>query len=189
MSKTFDGIDEKLGRFLADQPVFFVATAPGGSEGHINVSPKGMADTFRILGPRSVAYLDFIGSGIETVAHLRDNGRIVIMFCAFSGAPRIVRLHGRGRAILPGDADWEELAARFPPRHGARSIVTVDLDRVSDSCGFGVPFMTYDGERTQLTEWADRKTEGELAEYRMKKNSSSIDGLPGLPGGRGVSPR
>src|SRR5688572_30134642 len=118
MSKTFEGIDEKLGRFLADQPVFFVATAPSGPDGHVNLSPKGMAETFRILGPHSVAYLDFTGSGIETVAHLRDNGRIVIMFCAFSGAPRIVRLHGRGRAILPGDADWEELAARFPPQAG-----------------------------------------------------------------------
>lgn len=180
MSKTFEGIDEKLGRFLADQPVFFVATAPSGPEGHINLSPKGMAETFRILGSRSVAYLDFTGSGIETLAHLRDNGRIVIMFCAFSGAPRIVRLHGRGQAILPGDAGWEELAARFPPQPGARSIITVDLDRVSDSCGFGVPLMTYNAERTQLVEWAARKSEDELAEYRAKKNSSSIDGLPGL---------
>ena len=180
MGRIYDTVDDDLAAWLHAQPVFFVGTAPGGTGGHVNVSPKGMADTFRILGPRSVAYLDFIGSGIETVAHLRDNGRIVIMFCAFSGAPRIVRLHGRGQAILPGDADWEELAARFPPRHGARSIVTVELDRVSDSCGFGVPLMTYDAERTQLVEWADRKTEDELAEYRMKKNSSSIDGLPGL---------
>src|SRR4051812_18071477 len=109
MAKTFDGIDEKLGGFLAGQPVFFVATAPSGSEGHVNLSPKGMADTFRVLDPTTVAYLDFIGSGIETVAHLRDNGRIVIMFCAFSGPPRIVRLHGRGTVVLPGDSDWEDL--------------------------------------------------------------------------------
>ncbi|MEW6474739.1 MAG: pyridoxamine 5'-phosphate oxidase family protein [Actinomycetota bacterium] len=180
MAKTFDGIDEKLGRFLADQPVFFVATAPSGSDGHINLSPKGVSGTFRILDPGRVAYLDITGSGIETVAHLRDNGRIVLMFCAFSGPPRIVRLHGRGRVVLPGDDDWEDLAARFPPHPGTRSIIAVDLDRVSDSCGFGVPLMTYEGERGQLADWAGRKTEDELADYRAKKNAMSIDGLPGL---------
>jgi hypothetical protein len=180
MSKTFDGIDDKLAGFLAAQPVFFVATAPSGSDGHVNLSPKGMADTFRVLDPTTVAYLDFIGSGIETVAHLRDNGRIVIMFCAFSGPPRIVRLHGRGAAVLPGDSDWDDLAARFPSRHGTRSVIKVALDRVSDSCGFGVPFMTYDKDRNQLSEWALRKTEEELAEYRSKKNAVSIDGLPGI---------
>jgi hypothetical protein len=181
MGKTFEGIDEKLGRFLADQPVFFVATAPSGADGHVNLSPKGMAGTFRILDPRTVAYLDVTGSGIETVAHLRENGRIVIMFCAFSGAPRIVRLHGRGRVVLPGDDDWEELAARFPPHPGTRSIITVSLERVSDSCGFGVPIMTYAAERDELTKWAARKTEDELADYRAKKNARSIDGLPGFP--------
>jgi hypothetical protein len=180
MSKTFDGIDEKLGRFLADQPVFFVATAPTGAEGHINLSPKGVAGTFSILDPLTVAYLDITGSGIETVAHLRDNGRIVIMFCAFAGPPRIVRLHGQGTPVLPGDGEWEELAARFPPQPGTRSVIKVALDRVSDSCGFGVPFMAYDKERGQLAEWASRKTEDELAEYRGKKNAASIDGLPGL---------
>ncbi len=180
MGKTFDGIDEKLGRFLADQPMFFVATAPSGPDGHVNVSPKGMAGTFRILDPLTVAYLDITGSGIETVAHLRDNGRIVIMFCAFSGAPRIVRLHGRGRVVLPGDAGWEELAARFPPQPGTRSIIEVSLERVSDSCGFGVPLMTYAADRNELTKWAARKTEDELADYRAKKNAASIDGLPGL---------
>jgi Pyridoxamine 5'-phosphate oxidase len=180
MAKTFDGIDEKLGGFLADQPVFFVATAPTGSEGHVNVSPKGVAGTFTILDERTVAYLDITGSGIETVAHLRDNGRIVIMFCAFSGPPRIVRLHGRGTAIFPGDADWDDLAARFPPWHGTRSVVKVALDRVSDSCGFGVPLMTYDKGRDHLAEWSARKTEEDLAEYRSKKNAVSIDGLPGL---------
>jgi hypothetical protein len=180
MAKTFDGIDDRLAGFLADQPVFFVATAPSGAGGHVNLSPKGMADTFQVLDPTTVAYLDFIGSGIETVAHLRDNGRIVIMFCAFSGPPRIVRLHGRGTVVLPAHSDWEELAAHFPPRHGTRSVVKVALDRVSDSCGFGVPFMTYEKERGQLADWADRKTEEELAEYRSKKNAVSIDGLPGL---------
>lgn len=180
MSKTFDGIDEKLGRFLADQPVFFVATAPTGAEGHINLSPKGVAGTFSILDPLTVAYLDITGSGIETVAHLRDNGRIVLMFCAFAGPPRIVRLHGRGTVVLPGDSDWEDLAARFLPQPGTRSVIKVALDRVSDSCGFGVPLMTYEQERGQLADWAGRKTEEELAEYRAKKNAESIDGLPGL---------
>jgi hypothetical protein len=180
MAKTFDGIDERLAGFLAEQPVFFVATAPSGAGGHVNLSPKGMAGTFAVLDPDTVAYLDVTGSGIETVAHLRDNGRIVIMFCAFSGPPRIVRLHGRGTPVLPGDGEWEELAARFPPQPGTRSIIKVALERVSDSCGFGVPLMSYDRERGQLAEWANRKGEEELAEYRAKKNAISIDGLPGL---------
>jgi Pyridoxamine 5'-phosphate oxidase len=180
MAKTFDGIDDRLARFLADQPVFFVATAPSGAGGHINLSPKGVAGTFRILDPLTVAYLDFTGSGIETVAHLRDNGRIVIMFCAFSGPPRIVRLHGRGTAVLLGDRGWEELAARFPPQPGTRSVITVALERVSDSCGFGVPLMAYEAERSQLAEWAVRKGEAELVDYRAQKNAVSIDGLPGL---------
>ena len=180
MSKTFDGIDEKLGRFLADQPVYFVGTAPSGPDGHINISPKGMAGTFRVIGPRAVAYLDLTGSGIETVAHLRENGRIVVMFCAFSGPPRIVRLHGRGRVVLPGDDDWEDLAARFPPQPASRSIVTVELDRVSDSCGFAVPLMTYEAERDQMAKWVANKSDEDLAEYRARKNSVSIDGLPGL---------
>ena len=179
MAKTFEGIDEKLGRFLADQPVFFVATAPSEAEGHINLSPKGVAGTFAVLDPQTVAYLDITGSGIETVAHLRDNGRIVIMFCAFTGPPRIVRLHGRGTVVLPGDTAWEDLAARFPPQPGTRSVIKVALDRVSDSCGFGVPFMSYDRDRGQLAEWANRKTDEELVEYRAKKNTVSIDGLPG----------
>ena len=180
MSKTFDGIDEKLARFLADQPVFFVATAPTGAGGHINLSPKGVAGTFSILDPLTVAYLDLTGSGIETVAHLRDNGRIVLMFCAFSGRPRIVRLHGRGMAVLPGSAEWEPLAGRFPPAPGARSVIKVSLDRLSDSCGFGVPLMTYQEDRTELPAWAVRKGEEGLIEYQAQKNALSIDGLPGL---------
>jgi Pyridoxamine 5'-phosphate oxidase len=180
MAKTFEGIDDKLGGFLARQPVFFVATAPSSADGHINLSPKGVSGTFRILDPSTVAYLDITGSGIETVAHLKENGRIVIMFCAFSGPPRIVRLHGRGTAVLPGDGGWEELAARFPPQPGTRSIVTVALERVSDSCGFGVPLMSYDHDRPNMAEWANRKGEDGLVEYRAKKNARSIDGLPGL---------
>ena len=180
MGKSFDGIDDRLARFIADQPVFFVATAPTDPDGHVNLSPKGMVGTLQVLDPHTVAYLDITGSGIETVAHVRENGRIVIMFCAFSGPPRIVRLHGRGTVILPGDTDWEELAARFPPQPGTRSIIRVALDRLSDSCGFGVPVMTYEKDRGDLAKWAGRKTEEELADYRAKKNSVSIDGLPGL---------
>ena len=180
MSKTFEGIDEKLAGFLDRQPVFFVATAPTAPEGHINLSPKGVAGTFRILDPSTVAYLDITGSGIETVAHLRENGRIIIMFCAFSGPPRIVRLHGRGTAVLPGDSGWDELAARFPPTPGTRSIISVALERVSDSCGFGVPLMTYEADRKDMAAWAERKGEDGLVEYRAKKNATSIDGLPGL---------
>jgi hypothetical protein len=180
MSKTFDGIDDKLARFLAGQPVFFVATAPTAPDGHINLSPKGVAGTFAVLDARTVAYLDITGSGIETVAHLRDNGRIVLMFCAFAGAPRIVRLHGRGRAVLPGDSGWDELAARFPPQPGTRSVIEVTLERVSDSCGFGVPLMSYEAERPHMADWAVRKGEEGLVEYRAQKNAVSIDGLPGL---------
>ena len=180
MAKTFSGIDDKLAGFLADQPVFFVATAPTGGDGHINLSPKGVLGTFRILDPLTVAYLDFVGSGIETVAHLRDNGRIVIMFCAFSGRPRIVRLHGQGVAVLPGDPEWESLAGCFPPAPGARSVIKVTLDRLSDSCGFGVPLMTYQEDRTELPAWAVRKGEEGLIEYQAQKNALSIDGLPGL---------
>jgi hypothetical protein len=182
MAKTFEGIDDKLGRFLADQPVFFVATAPSGTGGNVNLSPKGVAGTFAVLDPLTVAYLDFTGSGIETVAHLRDNGRIVIMFCAFSGPPRIVRLHGRGTPVFPGDDRWDDLAARFPAQPGMRSVIKVSLERVSDSCGFGVPLMSYEADRTQLAEWAARKGEEGLVEYQAQKNASSIDGLPGLAG-------
>ena len=130
----------------------------------------------------SVAYLDIIGSGIETVAHLRNDGRIVVMFCAFEGPPRIVRLHGRGAVLLPGDSEWEELMARFPPQPGARSVIRITVERISDSCGFGVPLMSYAGERGQLADWVTRKTEEQLAEYRATKNARSIDGLPGLAG-------
>ena len=180
MAKTFPGIDDKLAGFLADQPVFFVATAPSEADGHINLSPKGVTGTFRILDPMTVAYLDFVGSGIETVAHLRDNGRIVIMFCAFSGPPRIVRLHGHGVAVLASDVGFSDLAGQFPPLPGVRSVVKVSLDRVSDSCGFGVPLMTYDADRSQMAEWALRKGEEGLVEYQATKNAISIDGLPGL---------
>jgi hypothetical protein len=180
VAKTFEKIDDRLAGFIDAQKVFFVATSPGQHEGHVNLSPKGVDGTFTIIDEATVAYLDIVGSGIETVAHLRRDGRIVVMFCAFEGPPRIVRLHGRGQVVLPGDDDWEELMARFPPQPGSRSVIRIAVERISDSCGFGVPFMQYVGERGQLADWASRKTEQELAEYRRKKNAVSIDGLPGL---------
>jgi hypothetical protein len=179
MGKLYDGIDGALRRFIAAQHVFFVATAPRDAAGHINLSPKGL-QTFRVMNPRTVAYLDLTGSGIETVAHLRENGRIVIMFCAFEGPPRILRLYGRGKVVEPGNAEFGELRGHFPDLPGVRSIIVVELDRIADSCGYGVPQYRYEGERTQLTGWARRKGTPALAEYRAKTNSSSIDGLPGI---------
>ncbi len=149
MAQTYEELDERLRGFLAAQPVFFVATAPDRG-GHVNLSPKGYGDTFAVLGPRTVGYLDLTGSGVETVAHLRENGRITLMFCAFAGPPKIVRLYGTGRAVVPGDAGWEELAGRFPPHPGRRAVVVVDLERIADSCGYAVPFLDFAGERDGL---------------------------------------
>lgn len=163
--------------WIEHQHIFFVGSAPLAADGHVNVSPKGL-DTLRILDDLTVAYLDLTGSGAETVAHLRENGRITLMFCAFDGPPRIVRLQGAGRAVLEGDAEWPELAARFETHRGQRAIVVVSCDRVSDSCGFSVPLYDYVGERSRLTEWADNRTDEELATYRATKNARSIDGLP-----------
>jgi hypothetical protein len=179
MAKTFDGIDDRLAAWIAAQPVFFVGTAPLAADGHVNVSPKGLAGTFVVLGPRSVAWLDLTGSGIETVAHVRENGRLTVMFCAFAGPPRIVRLHGRGSVLVPGDDGFDVLADRFPPLPGVRSIITVDVERVSDSCGFGVPLMSFAGERTDLPQWAQRKGPEGIAEYHRTRNAASIDGLAG----------
>jgi hypothetical protein len=179
MGKVYDAIDERLAEFLGRQHVFFVATAPTARDGHLNLSPKGL-DTFRILGPRAVAYLDLTGSGIETAAHLRDDGRIVLMFCAFEGRPLIVRLHGRGRVLEPGDAGWGDLIDRFPAYPGARSLIVVDVERVSDSCGYAVPLYEYKAERSQLLDWSERKGAAGLAEYRATKNRESLDGLAGL---------
>ena len=181
MARVLDGIDDALAAWLAAQHMFFVGTAPLGADGHVNVSPKGFAGSFVVLGTHEVAYLDRIGSGAETVAHLRENGRITIMFCAFDGKPNIVRLYGRGRALRSGDDGFDALAARFGdlPR-GARSIVHVVLDRVSDSCGFGVPFMSYDAERDTMATWVAKKTDDALADYVAEKNATSIDGLPAL---------
>jgi len=179
MAKVFDEIDDKLAAFLGAQKLFFVATAPLAGDGLINLSPKGF-DCFRVLGPRSVAYLDLVGSGVETVAHVKENGRLVILFCAFEGAPRIVRLHGHGTAIEPGDVRFSELAPRFPELPGTRSIIHLDVQRIADSCGYGVPRYRYESERTTLFEWVEKKGPEGVAEYLSTHNTQSLDGLPGL---------
>ena len=178
MGKVFDGIDEKLAAWIGAQHVFFVATAPREG-GHVNLSPKGL-DSFAVLGPRSVAWLDVVGSGAETIAHLRENGRITLMFCAFEGLPRIVRLYGHGEAVEPGDADFAALAARFPRYPSTRSVIRVTLSRVADSCGYGVPLYRFEGERSQIADWAERKGPEGLRAYQLERNRESLDGLPAL---------
>jgi hypothetical protein len=185
MGKIFDSVDD-VRDFLLGQHVFFVATAPLSGSGHVNLSPKGL-DTFRILGEREVAYLDYPGSGVETIAHLRDNGRIVLMFCAFTGSPKIVRLWGTGRAVEPADADFAESIRHFEPQAIVRSVIRVQVDRISDSCGYGVPRYEYVGERDQLIRWSARKGEDGVRSYQRDKNRHSIDGLPGLPSAEATS--
>jgi len=181
MGKIFDGIDDSLAGWLASQPVFFVATAPLAGDGLVNCSPKGLAGTFAVLDSRTVAYLDLTGSGIETVAHLRENGRIVVMFCAFDGRPRIVRLHGTGRAVLPGDNGFDQLVGGFSEHPGVRSVIVIDLQRISDSCGYAVPRLDYVQDRDVLDLDAMKKGPDKLAAYRAERNATSIDNLPGLP--------
>lgn len=178
MGRELETITPELTEFLEAQPVFFVGTAPASTDHHVNVSPKGL-DSFRVLDDHTVAYLDLHGSGIETVAHLRENGRITLMFCAFSGRPQIIRLQGHG-TVIPADApEAGPYLARLPSPPGVRSVIVVDVTRISSSCGFGVPLMDYAAERTELTDWADKKGEDGLAEHREKRNATSIGGLPG----------
>lgn len=179
MGKVYDRIEGKIEEFITSQHLFFVATAPTASGGWINLSPKGL-DSLRILGPRTVAYLDLVGSGIETVAHLKENGRICVMFCGFDGPPKIIRLQGRGEVIEPEHAEFDELLSLFPDYPGRRSIIRIDCRRISDSCGFGVPLMSFEGDRTQLAAFAERKGPDGLEIYKREKNSESLDGLPGL---------
>lgn len=178
MARTYDELSEDLIDWIGRQKVFFVATAPPG-DGHVNLSPKGY-ETLRVMDPRRVAYLDLTGSGVETVAHLRHDGRITLMFCAFEGAPRILRLYGRGQVHPVGSEGFEALRPSFTSRLGMRSIITVDIDRISTACGFSVPVMSYEGERATLDEWAERKGEAGLVDYWAEANAVSIDGLPGL---------
>jgi len=194
MGKVYAELDERLRKFISRQSVFFVATAPclspDGEGGHVNVSPKGYRDTFAVLGPRAVAYVDLTGSGAETIAHLRQNGRITIMFCSFGKQSKILRIYGRGRVVLPDGPGWPELARRFAAgagqgarRRDRRAIIVVDVDRVADSCGYAVPVMELTEERGLLALTAERQSPEELATYRAEKNAESIDGLPALSGG------
>ncbi len=177
MGKEYAQISPELEAWIRAQPMFFIATAPLSATGHVNVSPKGL-DTLRVLGPRRVAYLDLTGSGAETIAHVRENGRVVLMFCALSGPPKIVRLHGKAMASPPGS----ELRIHFPEHMGARAIIDVQVTRVSDSCGYGVPRFGKAEPREALDMWTQKKGSEGLADYRRKKNARSIDGLPALAG-------
>lgn len=174
MGKVLEAIDDRLARFIAKQHVFFVATAP--TEGHVNLSPKGM-DCFRVTGPNEVAYLDLTGSGAETIAHLRADGRITFMFMALGGGPMILRLYGHGRVVEPAHAEWDDWQARFPTFTGTRSIIVAAIHRAATSCGYGVPVYRYERERPTLEEWAKKQGEAGLAQYRRETNRVSIDGL------------
>ena len=189
MGRTYEQLDERWRSWIADQPMFFVATAPLSEHGHVNVSPKGPSGTLRVLDGHTIAYLDVVGSGAETIAHLRENGRIVVMLCAFEGPPRILRLHGRGEPVTPGDPGFSELLERCgfdepDVEESRRAVVVVHVDRIADSCGYGVPLMSYEGERPHYDAWAQKKVRVGGAEaldrYAEEHNSDSIDGLPAL---------
>lgn len=195
MGKVYDRIDEHQREWIRRQPLFFVGSAPLAEDGHVNVSPKGPRGTLRVLGDRTVAYLDMVGSGAETVAHLRENGRIVVMLCAFDGPPRILRLYGHGEVIPAGDPRFDELHQRagfegpHPVAEARRAIIVVEVDRIADSCGYGVPLMSYEGERAHMEAWAEKKMRSggkdAIDAYVAEKNAVSIDGLPAFDGDRG----
>src|SRR3954468_1152928 len=189
MAKSYDVIDERWREWMAQQAMFFVATAPLDADGHVNVSPKGPIGTLRVIDDRTVAYLDVVGSGAETIAHIRENGRVVVMFCAFEGPPRILRLHGRGEVVLRDDPRFDELVAEHAfedpgLEESRRSIVVVHVERIADSCGWGVPLMSHEGERPHPRAWAEKKMRNggaeALRDYQREKNSSSLDGLPAV---------
>lgn len=180
MAERFASISPQLADWWRAQPMFFVATAPAGSEGHVNLSPKGH-DTLRILDTNRVAYLDLTGSGIETIAHLRENGRITLMACAFNGNPRISRIYGTGLVHPLGTPEFDALAGEFPELPGRRAIIEIGVERVTTSCGYAVPLMDLVADRDRLIEWAEKKGDDGIEEYWGKKNRASIDGLPGLP--------
>jgi hypothetical protein len=180
VGRVYEDISPELQRFLERQPMFFVATAPLAADGRVNVSPKGLDGTFAVLGPRRVAYLDLTGSGIETVAHVRENARITLMFCAFDGPARIVRLSGRGAVVTRDDGEFEALAAPFTRLPGERAVITVEVDRVADSCGYGVPRMELIEQRERLLTSLAAKGDAGVEAYRAERNATSIDGLLGL---------
>jgi hypothetical protein len=186
MGKVYDGVEAKLAAWIERQPVFFVATAPLSADGLVNLSPKGGIGTFRVVDEHTFAYLDITGSGIETIAHLRENGRICVMFCAFEGRPNIVRLHGTGRAVLAGTPEFDEALAGFGEAGQARrpylrGVIVVDIARVSDSCGYGVPLMDLVEERETLDAVWRSRDDDRIARYQAEKNTTSLDGLAGLP--------
>jgi hypothetical protein len=182
MGKQFDAMLPEHETFIHQQHIFFVGSAPLSAEGHVNLSPKGH-DALRILSANRVAYLDMTGSGNETSAHIHENGRVTVMFCAFEGAPKILRLYGTGTVVLPDTPEWEDLYPLFTPLPGARQIIIIDIHKVQTSCGYSVPFMAYTGERDTLQRWAIQKGEEGLNQYRQEKNTKSIDGLPTPIGG------
>ncbi|MGH1421792.1 MAG: pyridoxamine 5'-phosphate oxidase family protein [Hyphomonas sp.] len=183
MGKTYEALNDKLIDFVRAQKMFFVATAPLSADGHVNMSPKGY-DSFKVLDNNTVAYLDLGGSGIETQAHIQENGRITIMFCAFEGPANIVRLYGTGEAIDFDNPEYPELLSMFPGHTRARAVIKIKVDRVSDSCGWGVPFYEFKGERDQLQRYVENpeRSDEEWMERRRDANATSIDGLPGLIG-------
>ena len=179
MAKRIPELTPELARWIENQALFFVATAPLSAEGHVNLSPKGL-DSFRVLDPLTVAYLDYTGSGAETLAHLGENGRMTIMFCAFEGPPRILRLYGKGTATQVGTAAFDEDIARLAitPGPGARAVMTLEISRINDSCGYSVPKMALVEPRDVLDRWAEKRGAEGLAAYRKKNNGRSLDGLP-----------
>ena len=177
MGKDHSQINDDHRAFIENQRMFFVCTAPLNGEGRINLSPKGF-DCFRVLSPTRVGYLDIVGSGNETSAHLLENGRITFMFCAFDGPPKILRLYGKGRTVLPGDDEWNELVNHFTLLPATRQIIVADIFQVKSSCGFGVPIYEYTGERDHAFKWAENKGEDGLEDYKKEKNMISMDGLP-----------
>jgi hypothetical protein len=189
MGREYDAIDQHWRDWIARQPLFFVGSAPLSGDGHVNISPKGPGGALRVLDERTVAYLDVIGSGAETVAHLRENGRIVVMWCAFEGPPKILRLHGRGEVVTPDDSRFDELLARCAfdeqgPPEARRTVIVVHVERIADSCGYGVPLMSFDGLRPHHDAWAQKKMRvggpDALEDYQRQKNSTSLDGLPAV---------
>jgi hypothetical protein len=189
MGRIYDRIDDHLRKWIAGQSMFFVGTAPTAGEGHVNISPKGPIGSLRVLDDRTLAYLDIIGSGAETIAHLRENGRIVMMLCAFAGPPRILRLHGRGEVVLPEDPEFPALLEQGFDEPEApqarRAIIRVHVERIADSCGYGVPLLAYEGQRPHSDLWAGKQLRvhgpNALRDYAAQNNRTSIDGLPGLP--------
>ncbi len=179
MASYYESIPKHLAAWIEAQPMFFVATAPSGDGGHINLSPKGL-DTFRIIDSGTVAYLDLVGSGAETIAHLRQNARIVVMFCGFDQPRRILRIWGEGKALYPGMAEHADLAERFSEIPGSRAIIAVEIRKVGTSCGGGVPLMDLISQRDYLPVWADRKGPDAMWEYQKQNNTVSLDGLPAM---------